>query len=339
MLAADTAEPITSAGHAQLGIAVLAGIAVIVLLITKLQAARLPGADHRVTGARRLRRGAPRQGHRQLHRRSRLHRGGRRRADRARRDPRQDARRLRRRRPGRRHHPRQVGRCRAAGPSARGRRAPGWREVDAVGDGADRLRDRASAVLRGRRRPADPGRAHGRQARQLLPDADRHSRARRSVRDARTGPAAPRPARRDRRRGRQPGRDAGPRRPDRHPHRDHRRSGLRPVRGPLGRRPGPRPDDPAARLRRAGQAPELRRHPGHHPAAGRADARQGAGGHRRRRPRVHRAARLRRGLLRRSPCSRPSCSASSRWPGPPGSPRSGSRGWSRRASRPSPASC
>ncbi|MGW6554678.1 GntP family permease, partial [Streptomyces sp. NPDC055051] len=35
MLAADAAEPITSAGNAQLGIAVLAGIAVIVLLITK----------------------------------------------------------------------------------------------------------------------------------------------------------------------------------------------------------------------------------------------------------------------------------------------------------------
>ncbi|MFE0516470.1 GH92 family glycosyl hydrolase, partial [Streptomyces sp. NPDC058964] len=35
MLAADTVEPITSAGHAQLGIAVLLGIAVIVLLITK----------------------------------------------------------------------------------------------------------------------------------------------------------------------------------------------------------------------------------------------------------------------------------------------------------------
>ncbi len=35
MLAADTVEPITSAGHAQLGIAVLAGIAVIVLLITQ----------------------------------------------------------------------------------------------------------------------------------------------------------------------------------------------------------------------------------------------------------------------------------------------------------------
>ncbi|MFD5574804.1 GntT/GntP/DsdX family permease [Streptomyces cadmiisoli] len=35
MLAADTVEPITTAGHAQLGIAVLAGIAVIVLLITK----------------------------------------------------------------------------------------------------------------------------------------------------------------------------------------------------------------------------------------------------------------------------------------------------------------
>ncbi|UYQ61260.1 GntP family permease [Streptomyces peucetius] len=35
MLAADTVEPITSAGNAQLGIAVLAGIAVIVLLITK----------------------------------------------------------------------------------------------------------------------------------------------------------------------------------------------------------------------------------------------------------------------------------------------------------------
>ncbi|MET8830266.1 gluconate:H+ symporter [Streptomyces sp. NPDC004610] len=35
MLAADSVEPITSAGHAQLGIAVLAGIAVIVLLITK----------------------------------------------------------------------------------------------------------------------------------------------------------------------------------------------------------------------------------------------------------------------------------------------------------------
>ncbi|MEV5439182.1 gluconate:H+ symporter [Streptomyces sp. NPDC052682] len=34
MLAADAPEPITSAGHAQLGIAVLAGIAVIVLLIT-----------------------------------------------------------------------------------------------------------------------------------------------------------------------------------------------------------------------------------------------------------------------------------------------------------------
>ncbi|MFT2017969.1 GntP family permease [Streptomyces sp. 796.1] len=35
MLAADAAEPITSAGHAQLGSAVLVGIAVIVLLITK----------------------------------------------------------------------------------------------------------------------------------------------------------------------------------------------------------------------------------------------------------------------------------------------------------------
>ncbi|MFJ5731350.1 GntP family permease [Streptomyces paradoxus] len=35
MLAADAPEPITSAGHAQLGIAVLASIAVIVLLITK----------------------------------------------------------------------------------------------------------------------------------------------------------------------------------------------------------------------------------------------------------------------------------------------------------------
>lgn len=35
MLAADAAEPITSAGHAQLGIAVVAGIAAIVLLITK----------------------------------------------------------------------------------------------------------------------------------------------------------------------------------------------------------------------------------------------------------------------------------------------------------------
>ncbi|MFE9609221.1 GntP family permease [Streptomyces sp. NPDC006012] len=35
MLAADTVQPITSAGHAQLGIAVLAGIAVIVLLITQ----------------------------------------------------------------------------------------------------------------------------------------------------------------------------------------------------------------------------------------------------------------------------------------------------------------
>ncbi|MFF9853268.1 GntP family permease [Streptomyces litmocidini] len=35
VLAADAAEPITSAGNAQLGIAVLAGIAVIVLLITK----------------------------------------------------------------------------------------------------------------------------------------------------------------------------------------------------------------------------------------------------------------------------------------------------------------
>ncbi|MEU1851565.1 gluconate:H+ symporter [Streptomyces sp. NPDC019990] len=35
MLAADAPEPITSAGHAQLGIAVLAGIAVIVLLITE----------------------------------------------------------------------------------------------------------------------------------------------------------------------------------------------------------------------------------------------------------------------------------------------------------------
>jgi len=37
ILAADTAEPITSAGHTQLGIAVLAGIAVIVLLITKVR--------------------------------------------------------------------------------------------------------------------------------------------------------------------------------------------------------------------------------------------------------------------------------------------------------------
>ncbi|MFE1455159.1 GntP family permease [Streptomyces sp. NPDC058735] len=37
MLAADAPEPITSAGHAQLGIAVLAGIAVIVLLITTLK--------------------------------------------------------------------------------------------------------------------------------------------------------------------------------------------------------------------------------------------------------------------------------------------------------------
>ncbi|MYR86814.1 gluconate transporter, partial [Streptomyces sp. SID685] len=35
MLAADTPPPISTAGHAQLGIAVLVGIAVIVLLITK----------------------------------------------------------------------------------------------------------------------------------------------------------------------------------------------------------------------------------------------------------------------------------------------------------------
>ena len=61
----------------------------------QVQAARLPGADHRLARARRVRRGAAGQGHHQLHRRARLHRRGRRRADRARRDPRQAARRLR----------------------------------------------------------------------------------------------------------------------------------------------------------------------------------------------------------------------------------------------------
>ena len=61
----------------------------------QVQAPRLPVADHRLPGARRVRRGAARQGHRQLHHRARYHRGRRGRADRARRDPRQAARRLR----------------------------------------------------------------------------------------------------------------------------------------------------------------------------------------------------------------------------------------------------
>ena len=123
MLAADAAEPITSAGHAQLGIAVLAGIAVIVLLITKfkLHAFLALTIGSLALGAVA---GAPldKVDH-QLHHRPRHHGRGRRRADRARCDPRQAARRLRRRRPDRRHDPRQ-----------------GERAVDAVGDGADRRR-------------------------------------------------------------------------------------------------------------------------------------------------------------------------------------------------------
>ena len=186
MLAADAAEPITSAGHAQLGIAVLAGIAVIVLLITKFKLHAFLALTIGSLALGAVRRGAAGQGHHQLHHRARRHRRRRRRADRARRDPRQAARRLRRRRPDRRHDPRE-----------------GERAGDALGDGADRLGDRAAALLRGRHRAADPGRAAGRQARQLLADADRHPGAGRPVRDARADPAAPRPAGRDRR-GRAP---------------------------------------------------------------------------------------------------------------------------------------
>ena len=128
-----------------------AGIAVIVLLITRFKLHAFLALTIGSLAARRVRRAPARQDHRQLHHRPRRHRRRRRRADRARRDPRQAARRLRRRRPDRRHDPRQ-----------------GRRPRDAVGDGADRLGDRAAAVLRGRRRAADPGRADGRQARQLL---------------------------------------------------------------------------------------------------------------------------------------------------------------------------
>ena len=195
----------------------------------QVQAPRLPGPDHRFAGPRRLRRSAPRQGHRQLHGRSRFDRRRRGRPDRARRDPRQAARRLRRRRPDRRHDPRQGGRAR-----------------DAVGDGPDRLGDRSAAVLRGRHRAADPGRPDGRQARQLLADAHRHPGARRPVRDARPDPAAPRPAGRDRRGRGQPRCHARPRHPGRHPDGDHRGSGLLEVRRPLGGRPGAGQDDPGS---------------------------------------------------------------------------------------------
>ena len=221
-LAADAVEPITSAGNAQLGIAVLAGIAVIVLLITqfKLHAFLALTIGSLALGAIA---GAPLDKVILLHRGPRLHRrrGGR--AHRARRDPRQTARRLRWRGPDRRHDPGQ-------GQGAR----------DALGDGADRVGDRAAALLRGRHRAADPGGAAGRQARQLLPHADRHPRPRRTLGDARADSAAPRAAGGDRRDRRQPRCHARPRHRRRHPHGDHRGSGLLQVRGPLGGHPGAR---------------------------------------------------------------------------------------------------
>ncbi|CAM5703898.1 hypothetical protein SAFG77S_08912 [Streptomyces afghaniensis] len=259
MLAADAPEPIASAGHAQLGIAVLAGIAVIVLLITKsklhaflaltigsLALGAIAGAPlDKVLTSFSTGLGTTVAG---------------------------------------------VGVLIALGAILGKMLADsggadqivdtilgeGGRAVDAVGDGAHRLGDRTAAVLRGRHRAADPGGADGRQARQLLADADRHPGARGPVRDARPGAAAPRPARRDRGGQGRPGRDAGAGCPRRHTHGDHRRPAVLAVRGPLGGRARPRPDDPAARFGGPGQASQFRRHPVHDPAAGDPHAGQGA---------------------------------------------------------------
>ncbi|WP_372352097.1 hypothetical protein [Streptomyces sp. KL116D] len=59
MLAADTVEPITSAGHAQLGIAVLAGIAVIVLAHHEVQAPSPSWRHHRLVSRSARAAGAP----------------------------------------------------------------------------------------------------------------------------------------------------------------------------------------------------------------------------------------------------------------------------------------
>ena len=186
----ELAEPV-AAGW-QLVLAALAGIAVIVVLITiaklhpflalifgALTVGIVAGVEHRRCS-------------RLVRRRLRDHRGRGGRPDRTGRDVRQAARRFRGRRRDRRHH-------------RRSRVATGI----AVGDGAGRVDHRAADVLRDRAGAADAGDLSGRQAVATVADHRRNPRAGRAVGHARTGAAAPRAAHRDRSARRRPGHHAG----------------------------------------------------------------------------------------------------------------------------------
>ena len=213
----EPVEPISSAGNAQLGLAALAGIAVIVVLITRFKVHAFLALTLGTLVARRRGGGADGEDRRELLHRAGRHGLGRGRPHRARCDPRQAPRRLRRRRPDRRHDPREDERAR-----------------DAVGDGADRRHHRAAALLRGRHRADDPRGAARRAARQLLADAHRHSGARGPLGDARPGATAPRTARRHRLGEGRPRRHTRPRRAGGRPHTRHRGPALRTPRRRLG---------------------------------------------------------------------------------------------------------
>ena len=244
------------------------------------QAQPVPGADPRRAHRRRDRGREPHGRHHVVHHRLRYDGRRRRRADRARGDVRQAARRLRRRRPGRRHD-----------------RRPGLGPGAAVGDGRGRRDHRAADVLRDRPGPADAGDLPGRPARAGLADHRRHPGAGGAVGDARLRAAAPRPGHRDRAAGRRPRRHPRARHPGRDPDDHRRRAALRHARRALG---GARRADHLrlrrrARAGRRGPPAVVRGHDRHDPAAGRADAGQGARRHRHRRPRGPGPAGLRRG--------------------------------------------
>ena len=168
-----------------------------------------------------------------------------------------------------------------------GKLLEGW---PSMGHGRRGCPHRPADVLRDRPRAADAGHLSRGSSCPALGDHDRDPHARGSLRHARTGATAPRPADRHRHPGCRPRYDADARHPRRRPHRDRLRSGLRPLRRPLGRRGAP---DAVRGSRGEGRrdSPELRHHPGHRAAAGRSDDGQGDRRHRRGRSRAGRADR------------------------------------------------
>ena len=197
------AEPVASGS--QLILAFLAGIAVIVVLITVVKLHPFLGLIFGGTDGGPGRGREPDQGAQVLHRRLRFDGSGRRHPHRPGRDVRQTAGRLRRCRRDRRHH-------------RRSRVAAGA----AMGDGPGGRDHRPADVLRDRPGAADAGDLPGGPALATVVDHRRNPGAGRPVRDARFRAAAPRTADRGRPAQRRPRPHAGARRGGRHSD-DHRR--------------------------------------------------------------------------------------------------------------------